>query len=81
MPPTTTMEEGLTKDGAWSEFLEVFDVGPGVAAVGVGGVFALSGEVIQFAGVRIHHNLLFIGVLERLEPGQHSIRALNECHQ
>ena len=35
----------------------------------VGTVDALGGEVVELLEVRVHHDLLLVGVLERLRPG------------
>ena len=38
----------------------------------VGTVDAFSGEVVKLLEVSVHHNLLLVGVLERLTPGVRS---------
>ena len=54
------------------DLFEVFDERPGVAPVRVGRVDALGGEVVELLEVRVHHDLLLVGVLERLRPGNES---------
>ena len=49
--------------------LEVLYERPGVPPVRVGRVDALGGEVVELLEVRVHHDLLLVGVLERLRPG------------
>ena len=53
-------------DGRGSDFLQVFDEGARVSAVGVGRVDALGREVVQLFVIRVHDNLFLVSVLERL---------------
>jgi len=41
----------------WSSGFKIFQKGSGVTAVGVGGVYALGGEIVEFfeVGVPVHH--------------------------
>ena len=51
------------------DLLEVLYERPGVPPVRVGRVDALGGEVVELLEVRVHHDFLLVGVLERLRPG------------
>ena len=51
-------------DGSGAQSLQVLDISPGVAAVGIGRVDALRTEVIQLLLVRVHHYLLLVRVFE-----------------
>ena len=53
-------------DGAGSYSLQVFEVGPCMATVGVGRVDTLSGEVVELLEVGVHYNFLLVGVFEGL---------------
>lgn len=44
--------------------LQVLEKGPGVASIGIGGVDALSGEVVQLLKIGVQNDLLFVGVFE-----------------
>ena len=55
-------------DGRGSDFLQVFDEGARVSAIGVGGVDALGREVVQLFVIRIHDYFFLVSVLERLRP-------------
>ena len=48
-----------------------FQINPKVEPVCVGTVDALGGEVVELLEVGVHHDLLLVGVLERLTPGVH----------
>ena len=62
-------------DGAGPHALQVLEEGSGVAAVGVGRVDALGGEVVELLEVGVQHDLLLVGVLEGLAAGQHALAA------
>ena len=55
-------------DGRGSDFLQVFDEGARVSAVGVGRVDALGREVVQLFVIRVHDYFFLVSVLERLRP-------------
>lgn len=63
-------------NGTGPDFLEVFDVGSGVAPVSVRRVDAFRGEVVELVIVRVHYDLLFIRVLEGLGTRQMTVRPL-----
>ena len=46
-------------------------INPKVEPVCVGTVDAFGGEVVELLEVGVHHDLLLVGVLERLTPGLH----------
>ena len=72
-------------DGGRSDLLNIFYISSRVTSenhqdqsfwflinlkpVSIGAVDALGGEVVELLEVSIHHNLLLVGVLERLAPG------------
>ena len=56
-------------DGRRPERLQVLDEGAGVSAVRVRCVHALGGKVVELLEVGVQHDLLFVRVLERLDPG------------
>jgi hypothetical protein len=46
--------------------------------VGVGGIDALGGEVVELLEVGVHYNLLLISILERLAARQRLVRARDD---
>lgn len=55
-------------DGSWPQLLQVFEEGPSMATVGIGGVYAFCWKVIKSLEVSIHHNFFLICVLEGFGP-------------
>ena len=49
-------------------FLQIFDESSRVASVSVWRINALGWKVVQLLEVGVHHDLLLVGVLERLGP-------------
>lgn len=60
-----------------SSHLQILDKISRKAASSKGRIHALCAEVVESLEVGVHHNLLFVGVLEGLDTGQ---GALTPCH-